>query len=158
MIFIGIDPGITGGIAAIDDKGAVRLCEHMPTMPSPVAAKRNMVNGREVAAMVRGLAPEGPVHVALERVGAMPRQSPVSMFSFGTSWGIVIGVLEASALPYTLVLPQKWKGHHGLGADKAQAIGLAMRLWPGITLKKSDDGPAEALLIADWLRAGYVKG
>ena len=157
MIFVGIDPGITGGIAAITHKGEIRLRERMPTMPSPIAAKRKMVCGRTVAAMLRGLAPLGPVHVALERVGSMPGNGGVAMFSFGTSWGIVIGVLEAAALPYTLVLPQKWKGHHGLGADKAQAIGLAMRLWPDITLKKADDGVAEALLLADWLRAGYVK-
>lgn len=153
MIFIGIDPGISGALVAMDRNAHIVLAEEMPTMPSPIP-KRRMVDGRKLSALLRGTSQyEGSAPlVALERVGAMPRQSPVSMFSFGQSYGTVIGVLGSLAYSWDFVAPQEWKKFHRLGPDKAQSVGLAMRRWPGLNLKKSDDGIAEAALIADWLR------
>ena len=157
MIFVGIDPGLTGGIAAVDDKGAIVYQARLPLMPSFVP-KRKMLDAREFAAVVRFLQQrQGLAHCAVEQVGAMPKQGVVGTFSFGMGFGALLGVLGAMQASYVLVRPQEWKKHHALGADKAQAIGLAMRKWPELTLKKSDDGVAEALLIADWLRAGYVR-
>lgn len=158
MIFVGIDPGISGGIAAIDSEGAIVLLTRMPTMPSNIA-KRKMVDPAAMSNMMRTIVHCGVrPHVALEQVGSMPRQGVVGTFSFGQAYGTVIGVLGALGMPFQFVTPQKWKGHHSLTADKTQSIGLVMRRWPEREWKKSDDGPAEALLIADWLRVQYVRG
>jgi hypothetical protein len=154
MICIGVDPGLSGAIAAIDSTGEVVGVHAMPTMPSPIP-KRRMVDGRELAAVIRGFAHAGRSVVAVELVGAMPGNGGVTMFSFGQSFGTILGVLGALGTPYQFVRPQVWKKHHGLGADKAQSIGAAMRRWPELNLLKKDDGIAEALLIADWLRMNH---
>lgn len=160
MIFIGIDPGLTGGIAALDDDGIILMVDRMPVMPSPIAG-RKMVDGRHLAAVLRGLRQSSELGTralaAVEQVGAMPKQSPVSMFAFGQTYGTALGVLGALNVPHQFVQPQKWQKHHSLSADKAQTLGWAMRRWPHLELKKSHDGMADALAIADWLRAGYVK-
>jgi hypothetical protein len=155
-IFVGIDPGISGGIAAIDHKGVVHTLEPMPTMPGLVSG-RKMVDARALAATLRGINHYGsPVHVAVEQVGAMPKQGVVGTFSFGTSFGIILGVLGGMGMGYQLVLPQKWQKHHSLSSDKKQTMGWVMRKWPDITLGTRDDGLSDALAIADWLRAGHV--
>ena len=152
MIYVGIDPGISGGVAALDATGHLVLAEAMPTCASPVAG-RKMVDAVQLAAMLRGsAATTNRMRVALERVGAMPRNGAVSMFSFGQSYGTVIGVLGALACSWDFVAPQDWKRHHRLGSDKGQSLALATRLWPDLHLRKKDDGIAEAVLIAEWLR------
>jgi hypothetical protein len=156
MIFVGIDPGLTGGIAAIDNKGVVRALESMPVMPGLVAG-RKMVDARALAATLRGITHYGnPSHIAVEQVGSMPRNGGVAMFSFGTSFGIILGVLGGMGVGYQTVLPQKWQRHHSLSADKKQTMGWAQRKWPDITLRAKDDGLADALAIADWLRAQHI--
>lgn len=156
MIFIGFDPGITGGIAAIDHKGEIRLLEPMPVMPGPIA-KRNIVDGRQLAAMLRGVIHyDRTIHIAVEQVGSRPGQAGVAMFSFGTSYGTVLGVLGAMGLGYQFVHPTKWQKANSLSADKKQTLGWAMRRWPHLELKASHDGMADALGIADWLRQQHA--
>ena len=72
------------------------------------------------------------------------------MFSFGTSYGIVIGVLAALSIPMVLVSPQTWKANAGIrGKDKDYARTLAQQLYPGAELgRKKDIGRADAILIA----------
>ena len=148
-VFIGVDPGITGGIAVLDHDGYIIGLHAMPTMPGPIA-KRQIVDARKLGAMLKG-----GTHVAVEQVGARPGQSVVGMFSFGTSYGIVLGVLGSMGISHQFVMPQRWQKHHALSADKEATIGWAMRRWPELTLRKKDDGLADALAIADWLRATH---
>ena len=51
----------------------------------------------------------GPFAV-VERVHSMPRQGEASTFSFGCSFGVVLGVLGAMGIPFELVAPKVWKG------------------------------------------------
>lgn len=153
MIF-GIDPGLTGCIAALDRAGA--LIAHLP-MPTLRVGSKNRVNGAAVAAFVLAHAPTGERHAYLELVGSMPKQSPNSMFSFGHSAGLVEGVLAGLGIPYTLVLPQTWKKHAGLmGTDKDASRSRAIQLYPGLReldLKTKGQALADAILIA---RAGLL--
>lgn len=147
MIYIGVDPGLTGGVAFLSPTGAVS--NDMPTFAySATGAVKRAVDGVAVGNMLRG-AREGGAVLYVERVNAFPGQGVSSMFSLGMSfWGVVCAA-NAIGIPVELVEPRAWKKHFGLGPDKDQARGLASRLYPGVDLsKKKDHGRAEALLIA----------
>ena len=143
---IGIDPGISGAIAILNDTFELVECYDMPIMAS--SNSKNQVNSAALANLIKK---HGYTMTAyLERVSAMPGQGVSSMFSFGTSYGIVQGVLAALGIPVVLVTPQAWKKRAGLtGKDKDLARTLAIRLYPGGDLsRKKDIGRADAILIA----------
>lgn len=144
MIYVGIDPGKAGGYALIDDTGArvypwddTRFIEDM----------RITVNRMDDTAIA-----------AVEKVGAMPGNGSVSMFNFGQSYGFILGALMALGVPLQIVPPRKWKAEFGLNSDKAKSIEVCHRLFPGVSLRRTDkcrtdsDGLAEALLICEWGR------
>lgn len=145
MVTVGIDPGISGAIAIIYGKDEGRKLEDMPVMAG--TGKRQTVNG---SALARLMPLGNDVTCYLEQVAAMPGQGVSSMFSFGTSYGIVLGVMAAFGIPVVLVTPQAWKKHFNLiGKDKDMARALAQRLYPSASLgRKKDIGRADALLIA----------
>lgn len=101
---------------------------------------------------------EFEVKAIVEHVGAMPGQGCVSMFNFGTSFGWLQGMLEALGVSYELVRPAKWKKEFSCTSDKNTSIEVAKRLFPGVSLKRTErctkdhDGIAEALLMAEYAR------
>jgi len=143
-VIIGIDCGISGAIAFLNDNGSFISVHDMPVMAG--TGKRQQVNAAELAKILRLCG--GTAHV--ERVSAMPKQGVSSMFSFGTSYGIVLGVLAALQIPVVLVTPQSWKKNAGLGGkEKDYARAKAQQLFPMAELgRKKDIGRADALLIA----------
>ena len=150
-LYLGVDPGISGGIGLLDHDGKIVLAERMPIMPSPVYGK-HMVDGQRLYDTLNNATKNAMVACVIERVSAMPNQGVTSSFNFGVSYGIAAGILGALQISHQFVLPRKWKGDMGLGADKDLSMGMAMRLWPTLKLLKKDDGIAEALLMAEWIR------
>lgn len=149
MIYIGVDPGLTGGVAMIVPEMGVNVID-MPTVEySKAGAVKRAVDCNGLA---KWLGPRiGGIAITLfiERVNAMPGQGVSSMFSLGMSFWGVVGVAAGLGIPVELVEPRAWKRYFGLGPDKDQARGLASRLYPSVDLsKKKDHGRAEALLIA----------
>ena len=144
-LFIGIDPGKSGGIAYIDTENNIS-----GTVPYDDKALIDLCN--EASHDGQG------VVCCLEKVGAMPGQGVVSMFSFGQSVGYIKGVLESFRIPYQEITPQKWKREFGLTSDKAKSAEICGRLFPDVSLlasprcKKPHDGMAEALLMAEYAR------
>lgn len=152
--YIGIDCGINGAIAVLDQDYDIVQVFDMPTMetkvgktikrrvhPFGIVAELNLFRGDRVFAMI-------------EQVNAMPNQGVTSMFSFGRSLGVVEGVLSGMAFPYDLVTSGVWKKAMGVNASKDGARELAMRTWPKhaeLFKRKKDDGRAEAALIALYL-------
>jgi hypothetical protein len=52
-----------------------------------------------------------------------------------------------------MVTPQVWKKALKLDSDKNKSLSMARELWPTAPLKRQkDNGRAEALLMAYWLR------
>ena len=153
MIYLGIDPGLSGGIGALDSQGRVLLAERMPLMASYVKGKR-MVDCHALRGLlmpvVHPLVAE--CRAAVEAVTSMPQQGVASMFSFGGALGAAYGTLAGLGIGFEFVPPKTWKRLHGLNKDKAQSLAMVSNRWPGLHLIKADDGVAEALLIADWLR------
>ncbi len=152
MIVIGIDPGCSGALVALDDKG--QYLHHLD-MPTIKVGTKSRVNGAAVAAFVRTLMevyPTRPLHCYLEQIGALPKNGASSMFSFGHAAGLVEGVITGAGLPITLVTPQAWKKHAGLiGQDKDAARSRAIQLYPGarfLDTKAKGQALADAMLIA----------
>lgn len=148
MIIVGIDPGCSGAVVAFDTVSENFRYILMPTME---VGKSTRVNGAAVAEFLRGF----PIsQVYLEKVGAMPKNGSVAMFTFGHSAGVVDGVCSALGLSITLVTPQAWKKHCGLiGSEKDASRSRCVQLYPSVVdLHKKGKGQAiaDALLIAKY--------
>lgn len=144
-IFIGIDPGKSGGIACIDTESSI--CYTVPYNDKALIDMCSCESRNSYKVMC-----------CLEKVGAMPGQGVVSMFNFGQSVGYIKGVLESFRIPYQEITPQKWKREFGLTSDKAKSAEICRKLFPDISLlatprcKKPHDGMTEALLMAEYAR------
>lgn len=141
-VVVGIDPGVSGAIAALDQRdGALMWLEDMPALDKHVNA----------AALADLLEVEDIALAAVEAVHAMPKQGVTSSFNFGRSYGVVLGVLAALDAPVTHLRPTVWKKAAGLTADKSASRRLATDIWPAhadaFKLVKHD-GRAEAALLA----------
>lgn len=95
MIVMGIDPGATGAVAVIHP-GGLYIDRFDKVGPVKVIVLALEMYGR-------------PDMVWVEKVHAMPGQGVTSMFSFGTSYGKILGVLEYLQLPMALATPQEWQ-------------------------------------------------
>jgi crossover junction endodeoxyribonuclease RuvC len=140
---VGIDPGAKGAIACFLD-GKLNHIEDMPTVTHKGKPR---VDGAAVGAIIRSWGPEAAF---MERVGAMPGQGVVSMFTFGMAAGIVLGALGALLIPVTLITPAQWKvalrvpaAKDGARARASQLIPAGASWWPLV----KHDGRAEAALI-----------
>lgn len=139
MQFIGIDPGDSGGIAVIDAyTNTVHTCKLSETEQDVWTWLNETVNMIDAVATI-------------EQVHSMPQQSSQSGFTFGRSYGFLIGLLTAISVPYKFVTPQKWqKGMQCLTkSDKNVSKAAAQRLWPKV---KMTHAIADALLIAEFGR------
>lgn len=142
----GIDPGLAGAVASYD--GERVFVFDMPVLELARGGK----NKRELDAVALSNLME-PIDgkVFVEQVGAMPGQGVTSMFSFGRSFGIVLGILASYRLPTTLVHPKTWKKALSVRDGKDGARLRASELMPGDAHQwalKKHDGRAEAALIA----------
>lgn len=150
MRYIGIDPGLGGAVAVLDER-------HLALFDAPVAmvgTKREYV----VVRMVELLRPYVLNSVAaLEKVHTMPQQGVASSGKLMRGLGLWEGILAALGIPYDLVPPQRWKGvmMDGMGKEKEAARLRAMQLFPldsDLLALKKHHGRAEALLIAEYRR------
>ena len=154
MIYIGIDPGLSGAIAFLDVEKGVLSISDMPTLE----VKRNNKAKKEVSpigvAIFLGKTPRQS-RAVLERVGAMPGQGVTSVFSFGRSVGIIEGVLATMLIPVDIVTPQAWQKAAGVRGGKDGSRLRACELFPNyaeLFARKKDDGRADAALMA-WYAA-----
>ena len=140
---LGIDPGITGGLALLCGDGLLAVA-----MPVLTLNGKNEINLAELRSILGQWA---PTHAWLEKQQAMPRQGATSSFRTGQNYGDLRGFLTASLIPWREVRPAVWKKAMSVPADKAAAIAIATRTFPAhsdLWSMRKDDGIAEAALIA----------
>ena len=136
-IFIGIDPGISGGVAFIyNDTHYVKKC---PNTVSDMA---------EEIATLNQIGPDIPKYAIIERVHSMPGQGVASTFKFGTNYGQWLGILATLHIPYILVTPHKWMRHYGSRPkDKKERKNhlkdLAQQRYPNACLLYTSDAADE---------------
>jgi hypothetical protein len=168
-VFIGIDGGVNGGLAAYDSDTAALEVVRMPT----VTVLRGTTNRQEydlpqILAWFRNVwfYPQKTVGmVVLEKAQAFTKQGVVSMFTTGRCFGMMEGMLATLALPYTIIAPKTWQKRmfEGLaqGDPKANSILVAKRTFPGQDFTrggksvKAQDGMTDAALMAYWCFLTY---
>ena len=142
--FIGIDPGKSGALAIIWPEGEPVTIDVFDEQ----AYRDRLLTASQDCQCI----------CCLEKVSAMPGQGVTSMFNFGDNFGFIRGLLTAYHIPYELVRPQRWKKEYSLNQDKDASIREAHRLYPDVSLRRTDrcktdhDGMAEALLMAEYAR------
>ena len=158
--YIGIDPGLTGAVAAIGPLGQVRAVRDTPTITVRHGKRVRLeydVNAMETAIAALIGFEHNPAYIAIEALNARPGQGVTSMFRLGYGLGLWEGIAAAFKIPVLRVQPQRWKGAmlDGMGKGKGESLLQAQRLFPAAAAElrlKKHEGRAEALLIAEWLR------
>lgn len=151
MIYLGIDPGANGGLAAIFDP---------PPLGESGINLRTLPETRlELWTLISNYRNLGVVAV-LEKVGGYIQGNPTpgsTMFNFGEIYGAIHMALIAAGIPFRCVTPQRWqqffdipkKGSRTTSQFKNLLKKKAIELFPTSTPTLAT---ADALLIAEYCR------
>ena len=151
MKIIGIDPGLSGGIAVLENNKVLSIFD-MPVMSEGKKNKRQLNSAQLVKLIKDNISKNEEVSVVVEQVNAMPGQGVTSMFNFGQTFGAIKGVCSALSLPIFFVRPAKWKKHFELiNSSKDSSRTKAIEMYPSLSndlAKKKDVNKSDAILIA----------
>ena len=157
---IGIDPGLNGAVAFIDEEIGIYLID-MPTLDctwkKPKKDKKGKlkyqkrIDSKKLFSLFKNC-PKKIQQINIEIVHSMPKQGIVSTFTFGGAFYAALAATEISTgLTPNMILPQTWKRYYGLiGHDKDMARKLALKMFPSLETRlkrKKDVDRADALLI-----------
>jgi crossover junction endodeoxyribonuclease RuvC len=150
MKIIGIDPGLSGAIAVLENNKVKNIFD-MPVMAEGKKNKRQL-NSAQLVVLLKENINDDETVVVVEQVNAMPGQGVTSMFNFGQTFGAIKGVCAALTLPIFFVRPAKWKKHFELiNSSKDASRTKALEMYPNLSeqlSKKKDVNKSDAILIA----------
>lgn len=167
MIYIGIDPGLKGGIAIFDDRAII-------TMPTPVTEVKGkkMMDPRGIFDIVTQFDPlrcraviehqHARAKVIRGKDGNMRRtDTPATAFSLGCSFGITQATLTCCGIGYQTVEPGVWQKALGVLSGEPASIAGAKAMFPTVSLipprgRVDHSGMAAALLLAEYCRRTNV--
>ena len=151
MKIIGIDPGLSGGIAVLENNKVLNMFD-MPVMPDGKKNKRQLNSALLVKLIKDNIENLESTIMVVEQVNAMPGQGVTSMFNFGQTFGAIKGVCAALELPIFFVRPSKWKKHFELiNSSKDSSRTKVIEMYPTLSnqlSKKKDVNKSDAILIA----------
>jgi|TARA_Y100001970_G_C14191051_1_gene835412 crossover junction endodeoxyribonuclease RuvC len=151
MKIIGIDPGLNGAIAILENNKVKKIFE-MPVMSEGKKNKRQLNSAQLVNLLKSNIESNEETVIVVEQVNAMPGQGVTSMFNFGQTFGAIKGICAALSLPIFFVRPAKWKKHFELiNSSKDASRTKAIEMYPSISnqlSKKKDVNKSDAILIA----------
>ncbi len=146
--FLGIDPGRKGGMALIDEHRNLIYVEPMPFLGSGYDYER-------IAGMISHLPPRTGILLELKPGVMETSASPTSSLTFhcGVLYGLCLGQQTE------VVSPKAWKTEFNLTRNykesrhdmKLRTLKMAEHLFKK-SLKTTEDGLAEALLLAEYGR------
>lgn len=150
MIFIGLDPGMRGGITVMDDSGEVMACFALEDM-----SERKVYDSlhKYVSTMT---------YAVLEHVHAMPGAGTIAMFKLGQSYGFLLGMLTAR-FQYEVVTATKWQSEFNLKGPKKETYDKKKRrhrdrareMFPHVEI---DLDTADSIFIAEYCRRRWKRG
>lgn len=160
MIYIGIDPGGSGGIAIMEPDptrfgGTItRTALKMPETERDIVDILERYDQRKVR-IGNPMDPGLEAVAAIEHVWSTPGQG--GAFKFGKSVGTLLGILAAVRIPFDQVLPRTWQKALGVaypaGSSDTEKKNItkrrAQQLFPELTITHAT---ADALLIAEYCR------
>ena len=151
MKIIGIDPGLSGAIAVLEEKKVLNIFD-MPVMSEGKKNKRQLNSAQLVNIIKENKNDNEEIVVVVEQVNAMPGQGVTSMFNFGQTFGAIKGISAALNLPIFFVRPSKWKKHFDLiNSSKDSSRTKVIEMYPSLSsqlAKKKDVNKSDAILIA----------
>ena len=160
MKIIGIDPGLSGAIAVLENNKVLNIFD-IPVMSEGKKNKRQLNSALLVNLLKDNVRDGEDVAIIVEQVNAMPGQGVTSMFNFGQSFGILKGICSAMHLPVYYVRPAKWKKYFNLiNSEKDASRTRAIEIFPYFSSqlsKKKDNNKADAILIASFFYETYQK-
>ena len=148
-MFVGIDPGSKGAIAILDSTGNPVLLEDMPFVKED-----KCLDLLKLKSFFNDFS-NSRIHCVLEKCQYTPAIKGSGAFTFGKTIGYTEAFLICNQISHELIRPQIWKKEFGLiNKEKTSSIEVAKRMFPTVSdrLKKTKDGLAEALLIAEYCR------
>lgn len=138
---MGVDPGVRGGLAVLDEKGKPVYVETFnPNMP-----EHGLVCVAVTAARV--LMEHRAIQVYFEKVGFIRGDGGMGAFTFGRVDGLLRGALRAAGCQINDVRPQMWQMKLGCmtGGNKNISKNHAGVHFPNIKITHAN---ADALLIS----------
>ena len=96
--YIGIDPGASGGIAVIDEKG-IMMAYKCPKSSDEMSLLFQMCMGSTSAANIKLL---------MERVWARPTNAVRAAFSYGVNYGQWLGIVATHEVEMNTAIPVEW--------------------------------------------------
>lgn len=158
-VFIGCDPGKSGGIVALDAMGNVLLTHAMPVIGKEYDLQKihDLLDHYS----------RHKVYVGIENVHAIQgKAGNSSNFSFGLGKGILMGIVSGLKMPYLLVNPRQWQKETWEGVTKQSdtkktSLIAAKRLFPDQDFlasersRKPHDGIVDAMLIGEYCRRKF---
>jgi len=187
MIYIGVDPGLTGAIAFFDDEMHVH---DLPVTSHQVKATRknrktgvkeqidtvrDELDGYALKRLIDEYASQDDMAACIEHVWARPTDSSVSAANFVGNAREIRGVLKSFMMPVWEVSPIAWRAGIGIKTprpklqpgekrkpfDKSILTSFATQMWPTLShlwAQKVGIDRAEACLIAFYLSKEYKNG
>ena len=151
MRIIGIDPGLSGAIAILENNKVLNIFD-IPVMSEGKKNKKQLNSALLVSLLKENINNKEDVAVVVEQVNAMPGQGVTSMFNFGQTFGAIKGICAALDLPIFFVRPSKWKKYFELiNSSKDSSRTKAIEMYPKLSnelAKKKDVNKSDAILIA----------
>lgn len=150
-VYLGVDPGVSGGWAVISDTGAVVLTMKMGDGPAEIAQQPMTCRQRVMMALGAGY----DVRAVVERVHSSPQMGVASAFTFGKNVGAILAALTAHGIPVDEVPPKTWQKVMGVvypqgkPRDKNVTKRRAQQVFPSLTVTHAI---ADALLLAEFAR------
>src|SRR5262245_12669893 len=157
--YLGIDPGVTGAIAMVQqhDKHRELIVHDTPVIEVKGGKRRkhdfNIAGMRQLLVQLMGDGRD--CCVVIEEIHGWPGMDVRSVTSLVRGAGLWEGLCAGLALPVFRVTPGEWKRHFRLvNQPKGESRAKAAQYFPLADLgPKSGTGRADALLIASYGRA-----
>lgn len=141
--YVGVDPGVGGGIAIIGESSIHTLSLKDKT-EHDISQFLFCWTGSD----------HEDDFAVIEKVASSPQMGVRSAFTFGRSYGFLRGILTGEDFPFEEVAPQKWQKELGCltKGDKNVSKARAQQLFPQL---KITHAIADALLIAEYAKRLY---
>lgn len=130
MIYIGIDPGLSGCICSYND--VTKTFEYYDDYILKIKGKSEY----DITVIKNIIRDINPGFACIERQHAMPGQGVTSMFKIGYGYGMMLGLLTALSVPYMITQAKAWQQtfFSSTGKDtKDESYKAATQRYPEIT-------------------------
>lgn len=154
-IYCGIDVGAKGCLAVI----------HGDSIESYSFVDYDMADICQILRLIKN---GGSCYAVIEDVHAVYGSAAKSTFEFGFNKGILVGLLTALQIPYSLVPPKTWQSGVWERCDKVMdgkkvktketSFNCAKRIFPKVDMRRTprcknmDDGICDSILMAEYAR------